>query len=216
MVRKHVQSEGVRGPLQRVLDNTSRQPQLYEANVNVGFNANDFQWEVHSIVSKRASAGSVEYLVKWVDWDSDTWVAAADLLGSQRFIDAFEATFCSPHGAPAAILSDSDSDSDSISGSHHQNQIPAIRVHAPLLSDVEEEEEEEQQQQECCDDIMEDINWEVEQILLKRNNQGVTEYFVKWLKGHTPVRFNFIKIYKWGTFEGADHFFFWNSLFFSF
>ena len=185
LIEMQVRREGVRGPPQRVLDNTSRQPQLYEPRVNAGYNAGRYQWEVHSIISKRTSSGSTEYLVNWVDWDTDTWVAAADLLGSQHFVDAFEATFCAPNIVAVAITSnsdsDSDSDSDSISGSTlqpvlQQHQIPVVRVQVLIHSDDGEE-----QQQHMCDDVSEDVYWEVEQILLKRTTQGVPEYFVKWL-----------------------------------
>ena len=205
LTQKTVQREGSRGPLQRILDNTAFQPQLYQAHVNVGFNARDFQWEVNNIISKRTSDRSVEYLVNWVDWHENTWVAAADLHGSQRLIAIFEATFCLPNVVALAVSSDSDS---SVSGSGSNlhpaiHPIPAVRVQVPIVSDDEHEQQqllsdddeheqqqlvsdddehdEQQQQEPMCVDVFEEDYWEVENILLKRINHGITEYYVKWL-----------------------------------
>ncbi len=167
LLQKTIRREGIRGPRLQVLDNTARQPQLYEANVNVGYNARNFQWEVHSIVSKRASHGSVEYLVNWVDWPTDTWMAAADLHGSQRYVDAFEAIFCLTN----VVAPDSDSDSSVVSDS--------ISIVQPVQ--LSSDDEPASSFVPACSDDCEDDFWEVEKILLKRINNGVTEYFVKWL-----------------------------------
>ena len=171
LLEKRVRREGTRAPRQILLDNTACQPQLYEPHVNVGFNARNFQWEVNRIISKRTSHGSAEYLVDWVDWDTDTWVAASDLVGSQRFIDAFEATFCLPNVVALSVSVDSDVDSDVDSSSVSVSSLqPAV-----------------QQQHQISIDESASLNdsqdyWEVEEILLRRvNQQGITEYYVKWV-----------------------------------
>lgn len=192
LIRRRVQREGRRHPSEVTLSATARQPQFYAPNVNVGYNARNYQWEVYSIVSKRTSDESIEYLVNWVNWDTPTWMAEADLQGSQDLLTAFNAQFDLPNAPLVPDISDSDSASDVDSSSsvlapqfaHNAGAIHNAVV-CPRFQVEEDEDSEDVARAHDSSSVHQEEEpefWEVEQILLVRTTPDDTsEYFVSWV-----------------------------------
>ena len=48
------------------------------------------EYEVEKILDKRLMKGNVEFPVKWIRWEKDTWEPARDLGGSENLTDIFD------------------------------------------------------------------------------------------------------------------------------
>ena len=107
--------------------------------------------------------------------------AEADLAGSQDLILAFNTVFDAPprnniHSV-SSHHSDSDSDSSASVSVHIPHNVAAI-PRAPVRS---MDAQHSVAPTESIYDNEDEDEWEVEQLLMKRVQNGVTEYYVRWM-----------------------------------
>merc|ERR1719361_978134 len=52
------------------------------------------EWEVEKIVGRRVEEEEVQFLVKWVGWDEETWEPEINLAGSEILISDYQRLQC--------------------------------------------------------------------------------------------------------------------------
>jgi len=112
------------------------------------------EFEIEKIINKRITNGITEFLVKWKGWDNEedqTWEPEENLKGSEKLIKKFEVA-----------------------------ESKLLKIKKKVTLDKEKKEKKKDVPESGVNASDEESQYEVEKIVDKRVDDGVTKYLVKW------------------------------------